>query len=189
LPRRRWAGLQRPETMSHGLSDRSCARGRRWPRWFDGDLRSARPASLQHLANYQRKERKPLNAIEINEDIVNRLYQIEAIKRVGERFSGKHRRALVVQATGTGKTRVAIALTDLLIRARWVKRVLFLCYRRASSENRPRTLLTTSCQSRSASSRPGSVQTRGKNFSCNLPGDAEGLSVLRSRFLRPDYRR
>jgi type I restriction enzyme, R subunit len=86
--------------------------------------------SLQHLANYQRKERKPLNAIEINEDIVNRLYQIEAIKRVGERFSGKHRRALVVQATGTGKTRVAIALTDLLIRAGWVKRVLFLCDRR-----------------------------------------------------------
>jgi type I restriction enzyme, R subunit len=86
--------------------------------------------SLQHLANYQRKERKPLNTIETNEEIVNRLYQIEAIKRVSERFTGKHRRALLVQATGTGKTRVAIALTDLLIRAGWVKRVLFLCDRR-----------------------------------------------------------
>ena len=73
--------------------------------------------SLQHLANYQRKERKPLDTIEINEQIVNRLYQIEAIKRVCERFAGKHRKALIVQATGTGKTRVAIALTDLLIRA------------------------------------------------------------------------
>jgi type I restriction enzyme R subunit len=86
--------------------------------------------SLQHLANYQRKERKPLNTVEINKDIVNRLYQVEAIKRIGERFTGKHRRALIVQATGTGKTRVAIALTDLLIRAGWVKRVLFLCDRR-----------------------------------------------------------
>lgn len=86
--------------------------------------------SLQHLANYQRVERKPLDTIEINETIVNRLYQIEAIKRVGERFTDKHRKALIVQATGTGKTRVAIALTDLLIRAGWVKRVLFLCDRR-----------------------------------------------------------
>jgi type I restriction enzyme R subunit len=86
--------------------------------------------SLQHLANYQRKERKPLDTIEINEQIVDRLYQIEAIKRVCERFAGKHRKALIVQATGTGKTRVAIALTDLLIRAGWVKRVLFLCDRR-----------------------------------------------------------
>lgn len=86
--------------------------------------------SLQHLANYQRAERKPLDTLEINEDIVNRLYQIEAIKRVSERFTAKHRKALIVQATGTGKTRVAIALTDLLIRAGWVKRVLFLCDRR-----------------------------------------------------------
>ncbi|MAO55988.1 MAG: restriction endonuclease subunit R [Rhodospirillaceae bacterium] len=86
--------------------------------------------SLQHLANYQRAERKPLDSLEINEDIVNRLYQIEAIKRVSERFTNKHRKSLIVQATGTGKTRVAIALTDLLIRAGWVKRVLFLCDRR-----------------------------------------------------------
>ena len=86
--------------------------------------------SLQHLANYQRAERRPLDTIEINEDIVNRLYQIEAIKRVSERFTNKHRKSLIVQATGTGKTRVAIALTDLLIRAGWVKRVLFLCDRR-----------------------------------------------------------
>jgi type I restriction enzyme, R subunit len=86
--------------------------------------------SLQYLANFQRVGRKPLDTIEINEQIVNRLYQIEAIKRVTERFSNKHRRALIVQATGTGKTRVAIALADLLIRAGWVKRVLSLCDRR-----------------------------------------------------------
>ena len=86
--------------------------------------------SLQHLANYQRAERRSLDTIEINDAIVDRLYQIEAIKRVSEHFTNKHRKALIVQATGTGKTRVAIALTDLLIRAGWVKRVLFLCDRR-----------------------------------------------------------
>ena len=86
--------------------------------------------SLQYLVNFQRAERQPLETLEIKESIVNRLYQIEAIKRVGERFTNNHRKALVVQATGTGKTRVAIALTDLLIRAGWVKRVLFLCDRR-----------------------------------------------------------
>lgn len=86
--------------------------------------------SLQHLVTYQRAQRKPLDTVEINEQIVNRLYQVEAIKRVSERFEKKHRKALIVQATGTGKTRVAIALADLLIRACWAKRVLFLCDRR-----------------------------------------------------------
>ena len=86
--------------------------------------------SLQHLASYQRAHKKPLDTIEINEQIVDRLYQLEAIKRVAERFTQKHRKAPIVQATGSGKTRVAIALTDLLIRAGWVKRVLFLCDRK-----------------------------------------------------------
>lgn len=86
--------------------------------------------SLQYLVNFQRAGGKPLNSLEPNVAIVNRLYQIEAIKRVSERFTDSHRKALVVQATGTGKTRVAIALAELLIRAGWVKRVLFLCDRR-----------------------------------------------------------
>ena len=86
--------------------------------------------SLQYLVNFQRTSRKPLNSLQPNAEIVDRLYQIEAIKRVSERFSDMHRKALIVQATGTGKTRVAIALADLLIRAGWVKRVLFLCDRR-----------------------------------------------------------
>ncbi|MCA3296583.1 MAG: DEAD/DEAH box helicase family protein [Roseomonas sp.] len=86
--------------------------------------------SLQYLVNFQRAGRRPLNSLEPNAAIVNRLYQIEAIKRVSERFADSHRKALLVQATGTGKTRVAIALAELLIRAGWVKRVLFLCDRR-----------------------------------------------------------
>ena len=86
--------------------------------------------SLQYLVDFQRNKRKPLNSLEPNSEIVDRLYQFAVIKSVLERFTDKHRKALIVQATGTGKTRVAIALTDLLIRAGWAKRVLFLCDRR-----------------------------------------------------------
>ena len=85
--------------------------------------------SLQHMV-YQRTAKKQLNTISPRADIAGRTYQIESIKRVTEQFTDKRRKALVVQATGTGKTRVAIALTDLLITAGWVKRVLFLCDRR-----------------------------------------------------------
>lgn len=62
--------------------------------------------------------------------IAGRLYQIEAVKRVVERFASKRRRALIVQATGTGKTRVAVSLCDAMIRAKRAKRILFLCDRR-----------------------------------------------------------
>ena len=56
------------------------------------------------------------------------------MKRVCERFDEHRRKALLVQATGTGKTRVAIALADLLIRAHWAKRILFLYDRRELRE-------------------------------------------------------
>ncbi|MBI9083883.1 MAG: DEAD/DEAH box helicase family protein [Desulfobacterales bacterium] len=85
--------------------------------------------SLQYLL-FQRKNRRPLDTLSPKTEIVDRLYQIEAIKRVAEKFSANRQTALIVQATGTGKTRVAIALTDLLNRASWVKRVLFLCDRK-----------------------------------------------------------
>ncbi len=85
--------------------------------------------SLQYLIR-QRHERKNLNQTPIDTNIAGRMYQIEAITRVCERFSDKYRRALLVQATGTGKTRVAIALTKRLFDAGWAKRVLFLCDRK-----------------------------------------------------------
>lgn len=84
--------------------------------------------SLQYLL-YQWTAKKPIAHVTIDPAITNRLYQIEAIRRVSERFTANHRKALIVQATGTGKTRVAISLTDVLMRAGWVKRVLFLCDR------------------------------------------------------------
>ncbi len=85
--------------------------------------------SLEYLL-HQRKNKKPLATVAPDLAIADRIYQLEAITRVSERFEQKFRRALLVQATGTGKTRVAISLCDLLMRAGWAKRILFLCDRR-----------------------------------------------------------
>lgn len=85
--------------------------------------------SLQSL-HFQRREKLDLGGVGPNPTIAGRMYQVEAIKRVCERFTNKRRKALIVQATGTGKTRVAISLCDVLSRARWAKRILFLCDRR-----------------------------------------------------------
>jgi type I restriction enzyme R subunit len=85
--------------------------------------------SLEYLT-HQRTNKKALATVEPNLAIADRVYQLEAVKRVCERFSAHFRKALLVQATGTGKTRVAISLCDVLMRAGWVKRILFLCDRR-----------------------------------------------------------
>jgi type I restriction enzyme R subunit len=75
--------------------------------------------TLQYRVGFQRREKLDLlNDVRPDANIAGRLYQIESITRLAERFSQRHRRALVVQATGTGKTRVAIALAKLLIDAR-----------------------------------------------------------------------
>lgn len=87
--------------------------------------------TLQYRVGFQRKEKLDLlKDVRPDPNIAGYLHQLESITRVAERFNQRHRRALVVQATGTGKTRVAIALSKLLIEARWVKRVLFLCDRK-----------------------------------------------------------
>ncbi len=62
--------------------------------------------------------------------IVDRAYQIEAVKTITERIEAAHRRFLMVLATGTGKTRVAVALVELLQRKERIQRVLFLADRR-----------------------------------------------------------
>ena len=82
------------------------------------------------LAIQRRSTRKPLAAGEINPAIVERYYQTRGIRRIAEAFERDHdRKALVVMATGAGKTRTVIALADLLMRCNWVKRVLFLADR------------------------------------------------------------
>ncbi|NEO75939.1 DEAD/DEAH box helicase family protein [Moorena sp. SIO4G3] len=79
---------------------------------------------------FRRTHRKSLNVVIPSKDIAGRCYQREAIRRITETFDQhKKRKALLVMATGTGKTRVAISLVDLLMRGEWVKRVLFLADR------------------------------------------------------------
>ncbi len=78
----------------------------------------------------RRATRKPLAEGRINAAIVERYYQTRAIRRIGEAFEKDgDRKALVVMATGAGKTRTVIALCDVLMRCNWVKRVLFLADR------------------------------------------------------------
>ncbi len=79
----------------------------------------------------QRKSaRRMLSTTSIDGEIVERYYQTRAIRRVGEVFEKDYqRKALLVMATGSGKTRTVIALIDQLMRANWCKRVLFLADR------------------------------------------------------------
>ena len=80
----------------------------------------------------RRTTRKRLADAPIDAAIVERGYQQRAIRRIGEAFENDHdRKALIVMATGAGKTRTVIALIDLLMRCNWVKRVLFLADRNA----------------------------------------------------------
>jgi type I restriction enzyme R subunit len=78
----------------------------------------------------RRGTRRKLAEAEISKTIVERYYQRRAIKRVTESFENDNsRKALLVMATGSGKTRVVIALCDLLMRSNWAKRILFLADR------------------------------------------------------------
>ena len=78
----------------------------------------------------RRTTRIPIGVTDLNKKIVERFYQERAIRRIGEAFEKDHeRKALVVMATGAGKTRTVVALCDLMMRCNWVKRVLFLADR------------------------------------------------------------
>lgn len=79
----------------------------------------------------QKRGRAEIKDVMIKEEITDRPYQQTAIKRIVEWFNAKHRRGLLVLATGTGKTRVSISLCDILMRNDWVKTVLFLADRTA----------------------------------------------------------
>lgn len=87
-------------------------------------------SDLQLLID-RRTIQRPLVDIEIKEEISNRYYQKEAILAVCEAIQSKQRKALLVMATGSGKTRTAVSLVDVLVRHNWVKNVLFLADRTA----------------------------------------------------------
>lgn len=79
----------------------------------------------------RRASRLTLAKLPINEEIVGRHYQAHAIRRIAEAFENDaQRHALLVMATGSGKTRTVIGLIDLMMRANWAKRVLFLADRK-----------------------------------------------------------
>lgn len=79
----------------------------------------------------RRRTRKPLYHIEIDDNITNRPYQKEAVITACEEIENHHRKLLIVQATGTGKTRVSISLVDVLLKHNYVKNILFLADRTA----------------------------------------------------------
>lgn len=112
-------------------------------------------ADLENLL-YLRQNAKPLSSIEINTEIVDRAYQHEAIRRICEAFeipsrrfdgeaskalqepsgrlSGGKRKALIVMATGTGKTRTTMGLIDVFMRSNQARRILFVADRDALVE-------------------------------------------------------
>jgi type I restriction enzyme R subunit len=87
----------------------------------------------------RRFARKDLRVFGVNTNIAGRYYQLEAIKRVAEhlvttnqnKLKGTSRKALLVMATGSGKTRTAAAMVDLFTKCNWAKRILFLADRNA----------------------------------------------------------
>ncbi|KLU59959.1 type-1 restriction enzyme R protein [Peptococcaceae bacterium CEB3] len=85
---------------------------------------------LQKLMN-RRSERKALDEVPIDDKITDRYYQKEAIRAVCENITTGHRRSLLVMATGSGKTRTASSLTDVLSRGGYITNILFLADRTA----------------------------------------------------------
>ena len=77
----------------------------------------------------RRSQRQSLDVAQVKDAIAGRYYQKRAIGSIAAQFMSGRRKALLVMATGTGKTRIAIALVDVLQRAGWVKRALFLADR------------------------------------------------------------
>lgn len=79
----------------------------------------------------RRESRRALATVPINRSIAGRYYQERAIAAVSGVLESKRRKALLVMATGSGKTRTVIALVERLLAAGWVKNVLFLADRTA----------------------------------------------------------
>lgn len=82
---------------------------------------------LEHLI--QRRQYK-ITDKKVNLKICDRYYQKDAINEIINHLETRHSRSLLVLATGTGKTRVSCALSDIFIRNNYVKRILFLADRK-----------------------------------------------------------
>ncbi len=91
------------------------------------------PDDLERL-RFIRENHTSLVDTPIQNSIVDRSYQHEAIRRVAEDFSAGRRLALLVMATGTGETRTVMGLIDIFMRSHWAQRVLFVADRDALVE-------------------------------------------------------
>ena len=161
------------------------------PRAVQGFYKKAELALL-----IQRRTRRPLADATPDGRIVERHYQQRAIRRVAETFEmQRQRKALVVMATGAGKTRTVIALAELLMRANWAKRVLFLADRVALVNQ-----AVNAFKAHLPAAAPVNLVTdkaqRGPGVRFDLPhhdgADRGGRTAtappVRGRALRPDHR-
>lgn len=116
----------------------------------------------------RRYNRKPLSSITIDETITNRHYQLRAVTKCCESYEKGDRNCLLIMATGTGKTRTAASIIDVLTRGEHITNVLFFADRKALVE-----------QAREA------FQTCIPNTtSCNLVKDRKGRNA---RFVFSTY--
>ncbi len=115
--------------------------------WDDQFYKGSRPVhgfyTKQELQTvmFRRSNRKDIRDEFIDTSIAGRSYQMRAIRSIAEHFAGTdktkgklvgtNRGALLVLATGTGKTRTSIALSKLMLEANWAKRILFLADRKS----------------------------------------------------------
>lgn len=82
----------------------------------------------------RRYNRKPLHSIKIDEEITNRHYQLRAVTKCCENYEKGDRNCLLIMATGTGKTRTAASIVDVLTRGEHITTMLFLADRKALVE-------------------------------------------------------
>lgn len=117
--------------------------------WDDASGYPPRPVQGFHTRDQlqlmvdRRSTRIPLATAAIDTAIAGRSYQQAAIRSVTAALeTDKERKALLVMATGSGKTRTVVALSSLLMQANWVKRVLFLADRVALVDQAARAFKT-----------------------------------------------
>ena len=139
------------------------------------------PTDLQRL-RFIRENRQPLATTPVNTSIVDRPYQHEAIRRVAETLTDGRRRALLVMATGTGKTRTIMGLIDVFLRSSGAQKVLFLADRDALVEqalndgfktylpNEPRVRIHTANIDKDKRLYVATQQTMGRCFEKFSPG-------------------
>jgi len=79
---------------------------------------------------YQKRNRTALTGVTTKDEIANRVYQKKAVQAVCDNLMRGQRKSLLVMATGSGKTRTAVSLVEVLQRHGWIKHILFLADRR-----------------------------------------------------------